>query len=98
MSWGEDLHPPGNFGPEATRDLVRRRSAVLDDVVQQGGGDGVVVEAGRGDELGYGDRMLDPGARLDPRCRVDPLGVLPSALDGFAAGDELGAGRHGAER
>jgi len=47
--------------PEALDDLVDPEVAVLDDVVQQGCGHGGLVEPGRIELLGDGERMADVG-------------------------------------
>ena len=78
MAVGADLGQLGHavdelrhFRPEALLDVVEREVRVLGDVVQEGGGDGGVVQAQLGTDEGRADGVVDeasPLLRLCPPC------------------------------
>ena len=86
---GDAVDDGGDVDPEGTLDLVERGAGVLDRVVQQGGGDGHVVETEVGDDAGDGERVLDVGlarvARL-ATVRVGRLQVGPRDQGGRRLG------------
>ena len=49
----------GDLRPELALDVAQRDLGVLDGVVEQGGGQGGVVEADVGDDAGHRQRMVD---------------------------------------
>ena len=58
---GDALDHVGDLGPEELLDALDRRQGVLDDVVQQPGGDRDGVELHVGQEIGHGERMDQVG-------------------------------------
>jgi len=56
---GESGHELGDPIAESGLDLVRRHLRVLDDVVEQRGGDDLVAEPGIVEQTGHRDRMGD---------------------------------------
>ena len=97
LQLGDPVDDGGHLGAELLLQLGERDPGVLDGVVQQGGGDGGVVQAEVGGDLGHGDGVGDVGvARLallalvglgrssvgpDHEVTAGPGVVLPEGLD-----------------
>ena len=78
---GDALDDVGHGGAELALDVVVRGGRVLYDVVQEGGDDGVLVQALLGDYLGGGDAVGDVGRAVAPLL---PLVELHGVLIGGA--------------
>ena len=82
LELGDAVDDRGDLVAEVGLDVGERDLGVLDGVVEQGGGDGDLVEADVGDDAGDGERMVDvalaAGAQL---AAVGLGGHLVGAVD-----------------
>src|SRR4029077_17608731 len=80
---GDPVDDHGDLGAELAIDVGQADFRVLDGVVEEGGGQGGVVEADVSDDVGHGQRVVDV---LLPRLAVLALvgagGNLEGAQDG----------------
>ena len=64
---GDAVDDGRHLGAEVADDVVEADAGVLDRVVQEGGGEGDVVEAEVGEDGGHGQRVLDVGVARTPQ-------------------------------
>ena len=70
---GDAVDDGGDVGAEVGLEVLEGEAGVLDRVVEEGGGDGDVVEAEVGHDAGDGERVLDVG--LARAAGLAPVGV-----------------------